>query len=131
MTYIFSVLFMCATSIRWWRSSNVTYRLQVFSKNSAPVSWSEGCPGPPSAPRFCRVRILCRLSSSPHLFRRFVSIFGLYFSLLYLSLSDATVLTFVAPILTVFAGAIFLKETLSLKDTCAGCMYSMETISII
>ncbi|KAH9974986.1 hypothetical protein BGW80DRAFT_1444588 [Lactifluus volemus] len=53
-------------------------------------------------------------------FAGFVSIFGLYFSLLYLSLSDATVLTFVAPILTVFAGAIFLKETLSLKDTCAG-----------
>ncbi|KAH9974971.1 hypothetical protein BGW80DRAFT_1559449 [Lactifluus volemus] len=50
----------------------------------------------------------------------FISLSGGYFSLQYLSLSDATVLTFLAPILTAFSGAIFLKETVSLKDMCAG-----------
>lgn len=45
----------------------------------------------------------------------------MYFSLQYLSLSDAMVLKFLAPILTGFSGAIFLKETLSLKEIVAGC----------
>jgi hypothetical protein len=45
----------------------------------------------------------------------------MYFSLKYLSLSDAVVLKFLAPILTGFSGAIFLKESLSLKDVLAGC----------
>ncbi|KAI0247428.1 hypothetical protein BJV78DRAFT_1285545 [Lactifluus subvellereus] len=44
----------------------------------------------------------------------------MYFSLQYLSLSDATSLTFISPILTGFSGAVFLKETLSLKETFAG-----------
>ena len=51
---------------------------------------------------------------------RFFSIAGLYFSLQHLSLSDAMVLTFIAPILTGFSGAVFLKEPLSLKETLAG-----------
>ena len=55
----------------------------------------------------------------------------MYFSLQYLPLSDATVLTFVAPILTTFAGAIFLKEVLSLKEKCAACMCSQATSTII
>lgn len=44
----------------------------------------------------------------------------MYFSLHHLSLSDATVLTFMAPILTGFSGAVFLKEPLSFKETMAG-----------
>jgi drug/metabolite transporter (DMT)-like permease len=44
----------------------------------------------------------------------------MYFSLQYLSLSDAVVLKFIAPILTAFSGAIFLKESLSLKGIIAG-----------
>jgi len=44
----------------------------------------------------------------------------MYFSLQHLSLSDATALTFISPILTGFSGAVFLKETLSLKETFAG-----------
>jgi drug/metabolite transporter (DMT)-like permease len=47
----------------------------------------------------------------------------MYFSLQGLSLSDATVLTFIAPILTGFSGAIFLKEPLSLKELFSGCKY--------
>jgi len=50
----------------------------------------------------------------------FVSLSGMYFSLHHLSLSDATVLTFIAPILTGFSGAVFLKEPLSLRETLAG-----------
>lgn len=44
----------------------------------------------------------------------------MYFSLQYLSLSDAVVLKYIAPILTGFSGAIFLKESLSLKGIAAG-----------
>ncbi|KAH9052765.1 integral membrane protein DUF6 [Lactarius vividus] len=50
----------------------------------------------------------------------FVSLAGMYFSLQYLSLSDATVLTFIAPILTSFSGAVFLKEPLSFRETLSG-----------
>jgi hypothetical protein len=52
--------------------------------------------------------------------RRFTSLSGMYFSLQYLSLSDAVVLKFLAPILTGFSGAIFLGETLFLKEVIAG-----------
>jgi threonine/homoserine efflux transporter RhtA len=48
---------------------------------------------------------------------------GMYFSLQHLSLSDATVLTFIAPILTGFSGAVFLKETLSIGEVLAGCKH--------
>ncbi|KAH9980407.1 hypothetical protein BJV74DRAFT_779691 [Russula compacta] len=50
----------------------------------------------------------------------FIALSGMYFSLQYLSLSDAVVLQFIAPILTGFSGAIFLKETLSVKEIIAG-----------
>jgi drug/metabolite transporter (DMT)-like permease len=53
----------------------------------------------------------------------------MYFSLQYLSLSDAVVLRFLAPILTGFSGAIFLKESLSLKGILAGCEH-IYTFSI-
>ncbi|KAF8259029.1 drug/metabolite transporter superfamily [Lactarius quietus] len=50
----------------------------------------------------------------------FLGISGMYFSLQYLSLSDATALSFLSPILTGFSGAVFLKETLSLREVLAG-----------
>jgi drug/metabolite transporter (DMT)-like permease len=48
---------------------------------------------------------------------------GMYASLVHLSLSDATMLTFVAPILTGFSGALILKETVSLREMFAGCRH--------
>ena len=51
---------------------------------------------------------------------RFIGLFGIYFSLQYLSLSDATVLTFLTPICTVFTGAVFLGETFSHRQILAG-----------
>ncbi|KAF8267003.1 drug/metabolite transporter [Lactarius quietus] len=50
----------------------------------------------------------------------FLGVSGVYFSLQYLSLSDATALSFLSPILTGFSGAVFLKETLSLREVLAG-----------
>ena len=54
----------------------------------------------------------------------------MYFSLQYLSLSDAVVLKFLAPILTGFSGAVFLKESLSLKDIIAGREYFMIEVAL-
>jgi len=53
-------------------------------------------------------------------FSGFFTLSGVYFSLQYLSLSDATALTFMAPILTGFSGAVFLKEHLSIGEVLAG-----------
>ncbi|KAH8105246.1 EamA-like transporter family-domain-containing protein [Cristinia sonorae] len=50
----------------------------------------------------------------------FFGLFGVYYSLQYLSLSDATVLTFLAPMCTIVTGAIFLKEVITWKQAAAG-----------
>ncbi|EKM52076.1 uncharacterized protein PHACADRAFT_262535 [Phanerochaete carnosa HHB-10118-sp] len=50
----------------------------------------------------------------------FLGLFGVYYSLQYLSLADATVLTFLAPILTTFTGSMFLGERFSWKQVAAG-----------
>ena len=55
----------------------------------------------------------------------------MYFSLHHLSLSDATVLTFIAPILTGFSGAVFLKEPLSLKETLAGRKHATGSLLLL
>ncbi|KAI9441947.1 integral membrane protein DUF6 [Lactarius psammicola] len=57
------------------------------------------------------------------------NICGVYFSLQYLSLSDATVLTFIAPIVTGFSGVVFLREPLSLRETLAGFFLGVVLIS--
>ena len=50
-----------------------------------------------------------------------MGIFGLYYSLQFLSLSDATVLQFLSPIFTAIGGSIFLKEAFSIREAFAGC----------
>ncbi|KAH9974968.1 hypothetical protein BGW80DRAFT_1204444 [Lactifluus volemus] len=50
----------------------------------------------------------------------FIALSGMFFSLQHLSLSDAVVIKFIEPIITGFLGAIFLKESLSLKEILAG-----------
>ncbi|KAJ3546094.1 hypothetical protein NM688_g5551 [Phlebia brevispora] len=50
----------------------------------------------------------------------FVGISGVYYSLQYLSLSDATVLQFLAPITTIIVAAVLLGETFSWKHLLAG-----------
>ncbi|KAJ8597259.1 DUF6-domain-containing protein [Rhizopogon salebrosus TDB-379] len=46
----------------------------------------------------------------------FIAICGMYWSLQYLSVADATVLTFLKPLTTALAGWIFLKEGYSIKQ---------------
>ncbi|KAF7973811.1 hypothetical protein HWV62_14186 [Athelia sp. TMB] len=50
----------------------------------------------------------------------FFGLFGIYYSLQYLSLSDATVLTFLAPMATGVTGALLLGEVFTLKEALAG-----------
>ena len=51
--------------------------------------------------------------------RRFIGLSGNYFSLQYLSVSDATVLQFLAPMCTGIAGALLLKEHFSREQAFA------------
>lgn len=50
----------------------------------------------------------------------FVGVFGVYYSLQYLSLPDATVLFFLSPLCTAMAGSLFLKETFGISQILAG-----------
>ncbi|VDC01248.1 unnamed protein product [Peniophora sp. CBMAI 1063] len=60
----------------------------------------------------------------------FFGLFGVYYSLRYLSLSDATAITFLTPIFTGIASAIFLKEPLSKKELLAG-LFSFVGVLLI
>ena len=62
---------------------------------------------------------------------RFGGIFGLYYSLQYLSLSDATVLQFLSPMFTAIAGAVFLHEAFSWREAFAGCTSTSPLRSIL
>ncbi|KAI0704155.1 hypothetical protein C8Q76DRAFT_801904 [Earliella scabrosa] len=50
----------------------------------------------------------------------FFGIFGVYYSLQYLSVTDATVLQFLSPMFTAIAGALFLHESFSWREGFAG-----------
>lgn len=80
--------------------------------------------------------IALRLTGTPHpilgppgvrlllVLRGIIGFFGLsgfYASLRYLSLADATVITFLSPILTGFLCSVFLDERFTLKEIAAGC----------
>jgi len=56
----------------------------------------------------------------------FIGLFCVYYSLEYLSLSDATVLTFLAPMCTALSGALFLKEKFAFKEAMA-CAVSLAS----
>jgi drug/metabolite transporter (DMT)-like permease len=59
---------------------------------------------------------------------RFFGLFGIYYSLEYLSLSDATVLTFLAPMCTAIAGALLLGEKFTRREAIAGRKPSISRI---
>ncbi|THU85016.1 drug/metabolite transporter superfamily [Dendrothele bispora CBS 962.96] len=63
-------------------------------------------------------------------FAGFFGLFGVYFALQYLSLSDATVLTFLVPLTTALSGAIFLKENFTKKQFVAGTLSLIGVIFI-
>jgi drug/metabolite transporter (DMT)-like permease len=60
----------------------------------------------------------------------FFGLFGIYYSLQYLDLSDATVLSFLAPILTGYLGRIFLKEPFLRTEVYAGILSIIGVILI-
>jgi drug/metabolite transporter (DMT)-like permease len=60
----------------------------------------------------------------------FFGLFGIYYSVQYLDLSDATVLTFLAPILTGYFGRIFLKEPFLRTELYAGLLSFVGVIVI-
>ncbi|KAJ8597258.1 DUF6-domain-containing protein [Rhizopogon salebrosus TDB-379] len=60
----------------------------------------------------------------------FFGICGLYWSLQYLSVVDATILTFLAPLTTAFAGCILLKESYSVKQGVAAVCSLLGVILI-
>jgi len=63
-------------------------------------------------------------------FSGFFSLSGVYYSLQYLSLSDATVLTFLAPMCTAVVGALVLKESFTRKEALAG-IFSLFGVVLI
>ncbi|KAH9047192.1 hypothetical protein EDB84DRAFT_1462573, partial [Lactarius hengduanensis] len=99
-----------------WVRMVITYICSI-----AYMYWKQ-IPDPVFGPKGLRMLLVLRR------FTGFFGLSGLYFSLQYLSLSDAMVLSFLSPILTGFTGAIFLKEPFSLKEMFAGCKhYSNRT----
>jgi len=108
-------------------------RCQVLAENSKPVLGSQRSSAIASAARSHRVGFhVCFCANVPHRHNRFGALSGMYFSLKYLSFSDVVVLKFMAPILTTFSGAIFLKEGLSLKEILAGCEhFVIEWASVV
>ncbi|KAI9450011.1 hypothetical protein BJY52DRAFT_1419732 [Lactarius psammicola] len=91
-----------------WVRMVITYICSI-----AYMYWQQ-IPDPVFGPKGLRLLLVLRG------FTGFFGLSGLYFSLQYLSLSDAMVLSFLSPILTGFTGAMFLKEPLSLKELFAG-----------
>ncbi|KAL1942255.1 hypothetical protein VTO73DRAFT_6319 [Trametes versicolor] len=73
-----------------------------------------GVPDPILGPKGVRLLLAARG------FFGFFGLFGVYYSLQYLSLSDATVLTFLAPMCTAVTGAVLLHEKLSWREAFAG-----------
>ncbi|KAL5501012.1 hypothetical protein ACEPAH_9399 [Sanghuangporus vaninii] len=63
-------------------------------------------------------------------FTGFFGLFGVYYSLQYLSLSDATVLTFLAPLTTAVAGYFFLGEAFHRREALAGLMSMVGVVLI-
>ena len=121
IVYIGSVGYMYVSEFVFQVSFSDHY--QVLAENSEPVLWSQRSSAIASAARSHRVGFHVCFCECPSYdcHYRFIALSGMYFSLKYLSLSDAVVLKFMAPILTIFSGAIFLKEGLSLKKILAGC----------
>jgi drug/metabolite transporter (DMT)-like permease len=85
-----------------------------------PFLGTEGCTATARYARLFWVRpsvliALCHDCSLSGIYR-FFGLFGIYFSLQYLSLSDATVITFLAPMFTALGGALFLRERMRIGE---------------
>ncbi|KAF8603268.1 hypothetical protein BDV93DRAFT_523348 [Ceratobasidium sp. AG-I] len=86
--------------------------------------FASGVPDPILGPKGIRMWLVIRGVVG------FFGLFGLYYSLQYMSLSDATVLTFLAPTVTSALGFLFLKEAVSWKQAVAGLTSLLGVILI-
>ncbi|KAJ3561718.1 hypothetical protein NP233_g10021 [Leucocoprinus birnbaumii] len=92
----------------------IVVRMSITWICSVTYMLSTGVPDPFKGPKGVRLLLIFRGVSG------FFGLIGIYFSLQYLSLSDATVLTFLAPLCTAASGALFLNEKFSRREAFAG-----------
>ncbi|KAG2044137.1 hypothetical protein BDR03DRAFT_940842 [Suillus americanus] len=83
-----------------------------------------GVPNPIIGPKGVRTLLVIRGISG------FLGLCGLYLSLQYLSVADATVLTFLTPLTTAVAGCVLLKEGYSVTQAIAGVCSLLGVILI-
>ncbi|KAG1744998.1 uncharacterized protein EDB91DRAFT_1246517 [Suillus paluster] len=81
-------------------------------------------PNPIAGPKGVRTLLVIRGITG------FFGLCGLYLSLQYLSVADATILTFLAPLTTAVAGCILLKESYSVKQAVAGVFSLLGVVFI-
>ncbi|KAH8986202.1 integral membrane protein DUF6 [Lactarius akahatsu] len=102
----------------------ILVRMAITYAGSVAYMYWKKIPDPLLGPKGIRTLLVFRGFSG------FFGLSGVYFSLQYLSLSDATVLTFMVPIFTGFSGAVFLKEPVSLRELLAGLCSFLGVILI-
>ncbi|KAF4621973.1 hypothetical protein D9613_009250 [Agrocybe pediades] len=102
----------------------VWVRMNSSWSTKASAMLSTGVPDPFLGPKGVRVLLFVRGSIG------FFGLFGVYYSLQYLSLSDATVLTFLAPMCTAIAGALLLGEKFTRKEALAGIVSLVGVVLI-
>jgi drug/metabolite transporter (DMT)-like permease len=83
-----------------------------------------GIPDPIAGPKGVRMILIIRGTSG------FFGLSGMYWSLQYLSVADATVLIYLTPLTTAVAGSVFLKEKSSVKQALAG-VFSLLGVVLI
>jgi drug/metabolite transporter (DMT)-like permease len=83
-----------------------------------------GVPDPITGPKGVRMMLFIRSITG------FFGLSGMYWSLQYLSVADATILVFLTPLTTAVAGAVFLKEGYSVKQAVAG-VFSLLGVVLI
>ncbi|EIW52928.1 drug/metabolite transporter [Trametes versicolor FP-101664 SS1] len=85
---------------------------------------ASGVPSPILGPKEIRLLLAMRGLAG------FVGLFGTYYALQYLSLSDTTVLSFLTPMCTAVTGALFLKEDLTGKQALASAFSFVGVVLI-
>ncbi|KAG8738350.1 hypothetical protein FRC10_006957 [Ceratobasidium sp. 414] len=103
--FFFSLMNLCVKVLTVLEKPVPTFEVYMFAS---------GVPDPILGPKGARMWLVIRGVVG------FVGLFGLYYSLQYLSLSDATVLTFLLPTVTAAFGFLFLREAVSWKQVVAG-----------
>lgn len=117
-----------------WFGEQLVVSTFIYWKYQLSFCRTEGCTFATMGSWIQRVRLLlrsCRDEMSIHLScTSFFGLFGIYYSLDYLSLSDATTLTFVTPVCTGIFGAVFLSEIFGRREVCIGLLSLVGVVFI-